>query len=47
MVIRRIELTTPRVLELKLWTEKLHFSTVANILKISARGFFVNLIVCS
>jgi hypothetical protein len=39
------------VLELKLYTlylqtEKPHFSTVANILKISVRGFFANLIIC-
>jgi hypothetical protein len=30
----------------KSWREKLHFSIVANILKISARGFFANLILC-
>jgi hypothetical protein len=30
----------------KSWTEKLHFSIVANTLKISVRGFFANLILC-
>jgi hypothetical protein len=39
-------------LELKLyivfksWTKKLHDSIVANILKISVRGVFANLILC-
>jgi hypothetical protein len=31
---------------LKSWTEKLHFSIVANILKIIVCGFFANLIIC-
>jgi hypothetical protein len=31
---------------IKRWTEKLNISTVANILKISVRGFFANLIIC-
>jgi hypothetical protein len=26
------------------WTEKLHISTVANILKVGVRGFFANLV---
>jgi hypothetical protein len=50
--IFRYLISCKKNLELKFYivfkslTEKLHFSTVANILKTSVLGFFVNLILC-
>jgi hypothetical protein len=39
-IVKNLNLELKLYIAFKSWTEKLNFSTVANILKTSVRGFF-------